>query len=76
MFLRPEVPACRECARILGKGKTPYGLQVWKRSGLIGREHVAYWTLDPEDSVMVETGFGALSDDLPDRVARLEDGVR
>ncbi|TCO13481.1 hypothetical protein EV652_12621 [Kribbella steppae] len=71
-----QVPACRQCARTLGKGTTPYGLQVWKRSGLIGREHVAYWTLDPEDSVMVETGFGALSDDLPDRVARLQDGVR
>jgi hypothetical protein len=71
-----EVPACKQCARILGKGATPYGLQVWKRSGLIGREHVAYWTLDPEDSVMVATGFGALSDDLPERVAQLQDDVR
>jgi hypothetical protein len=71
-----EVPACRKCVRVLGKGETPYGLQVWKRSGLIGREHVAYWTLDPEDSVMVETGFGALSDDLPQRVTQLQDGVR
>ncbi|MEJ1107142.1 MULTISPECIES: hypothetical protein [unclassified Kribbella] len=71
-----EVPACRQCARILRKGETPYGLQVWKRSGLIGREHVAYWTLDPEDSLMVETGFGALSDDLPERVAQLQDEVR
>jgi hypothetical protein len=70
------VPACRACARLLGKGKTPYGLQVWKRSGLIGRDQVAYWTLDPEDSVMVETGFGALSDDLPERISRVQDGVR
>ena len=71
-----KVSACRQCARTLGKGETPYGLQVWTRTGLIGREHVPYWTLDPEDSVMVETGFGALSDDLPERVARLQDGVR
>jgi hypothetical protein len=71
-----EVPACRTCARTLAKGVTPYGLQVWKRSGLIGREHVAYWTLDPDDSPMVATGFGALSDDLPERVSRLQDGVR
>lgn len=71
-----EVPACKQCARILGKGETPYGLQVWKRSGLIGREHVPYWTLDPEDSPMVATGFGALSDDLPSRVAKLQDRVR
>ncbi len=71
-----EVPACRACARILGKGATPYGLQVWQPSGLFGREHVPYWTLEPEDSVMVATGFGALSDDLPERVGRLQDGVR
>jgi hypothetical protein len=71
-----EVPACQACARILGKGATPYGLQVWQRSGLLGRDHVPYWTLDPEDSPMVATGFGALSDDLPERVARLQDGVR
>ncbi|GAB2636981.1 hypothetical protein [Kribbella swartbergensis] len=71
-----EVPACRQCARVLGKGATPYGLQVWKRSGLVGREHVPYWTLKPEDSLMVETGFGALSDDLADRVSQLQDGVR
>jgi hypothetical protein len=71
-----EVPACRKCARVLAKGATPYGLRVWKRSGLLGREHVPYWTLDPEDSLMVETGFGALSDDLADRVSQLQDGVR
>ncbi|MFI7059636.1 hypothetical protein ACIBL3_01525 [Kribbella sp. NPDC050124] len=71
-----EVPACKQCARILGKGQTPYGLQVWKRSGLIGREQVPYWTLDPEDNLMVATGFGALSDDLPERVAGLQDDVR
>ncbi|MEV0282734.1 hypothetical protein AB0H36_01310 [Kribbella sp. NPDC050820] len=70
------VPACQACARIVGKGETPYGLQVWQRSGLLGREHVPYWTLDPEDNVMVATGFGALSDDLPERVTRLQDGVR
>ncbi|TDD19731.1 hypothetical protein E1218_23500 [Kribbella turkmenica] len=71
-----EVPACQACARLVGKGTTPNGLQVWRRSGLLGREHVPYWTLDPEDNVMVATGFGALSDDLPDRVARLQDGAR
>ncbi|MEU4606855.1 hypothetical protein AB0F43_28060 [Kribbella sp. NPDC023972] len=71
-----EVPACQACARILGKGATPYGLQVWRRSGLLGRGHVPYWTLDPEDSPMVATGFGALSDDLPERVSQLQDGVR
>ncbi|WP_433163508.1 hypothetical protein [Kribbella sp. CA-247076] len=71
-----EVPACQACARLVGKGTTPRGLRVWRRSGLVGREHVPYWTLDPEDNVMVATGFGALSDDLPERVAQLEDGVR
>jgi hypothetical protein len=44
---------------------------VWSRSGLLGhdRKKVPYWTLDPEDNPMVATGFGALSDDLPERIA-------
>jgi hypothetical protein len=73
-----EVPACRQCAETLGRGATPRGLQVWKKSGLLGldRRPVPYWTLDPEESPMVETGFGALSDDLAERVAQVYGGVR
>ncbi|MEV8377803.1 hypothetical protein AB0P21_34000 [Kribbella sp. NPDC056861] len=71
-----EVPACRTCAKTVAGGKTPRGLLVRKKSGLLGREMVAYWTLDPEDSPMVATGFGALSDDLAERVTRVYGGVR
>jgi hypothetical protein len=73
-----EVPACRQCAIIVRNDKVPDGLYVPKPS-LLGKDRkaVPYWTLDPEDSPMVATGFGALSDDLADRiVARKEDEVR
>jgi len=48
------------------------------RSGLLGhdRKQVPYWTLDPEDSPMVATGFGALSDDLAERITARKDEVR
>ncbi|HWD84006.1 MAG TPA: hypothetical protein VG497_34125 [Kribbella sp.] len=73
-----EVPACQQCASVVRHGKTPRGLRVWSRSGLLGhdRKQVPYWTLDPEDNPMVATGFGALSDDLPERVAAWKDEVR
>ncbi|WP_371405813.1 hypothetical protein OHA10_09585 [Kribbella sp. NBC_00662] len=65
-----EVPACQSCASVLRRGRTPIGLRVWSKSGLLGhdRKKVPYWTLDPEDNPMVATGFGALSDDLPERI--------
>ena len=71
-----KVPACRSCAQVLAKDRRPLGLRVERKSGLFGhdREVVPYWTLDPEDNPMVATGFGALSDDLPERVTgRLDD---
>ncbi|MFF1818626.1 hypothetical protein ACFVWG_15090 [Kribbella sp. NPDC058245] len=73
-----DVPACRLCAERLAKGKTPYGLRVRRSSGLLGRSHevVPYWTLDPKDSPMVATGFGALTDDLAERVSGRLDDVR
>jgi hypothetical protein len=73
-----EVPACPPCASVVRKGGTPRGLRVWRTSGLLGRdrEQVPYWTLDPEDSPMVASGFGALSDDLPERIADRKDEVR
>ncbi|MFI5729736.1 hypothetical protein ACIA49_06395 [Kribbella sp. NPDC051587] len=73
-----DVPACRLCAERLAKGKTPYGLRVRRSSGLLGRsqEVVPYWTLDPKDSPMVATGFGALTDDLAERVSGRLDDVR
>ncbi|GAA1714371.1 hypothetical protein GCM10009745_73320 [Kribbella yunnanensis] len=73
-----EVPACRTCAQRLHKGKTPYGLQVSRSTGLLGRgrEVVPYWTLDPEDSPMVASGFGALTDDLAERVCKRPEDVR
>jgi hypothetical protein len=73
-----EVPACQQCATVVRRGKTPRGLQVASRSGVLGhdRKQVPYWTLDPEDNPMVATGFGALSDDLPERIANRKDGVR
>jgi len=69
-----EVPACPQCASVVRRGRTPRGLQVWSTSGLFGHERsqVPYWTLDPEDNPMVATGFGALSDDLPERIAGRE----
>ncbi|TDO54597.1 hypothetical protein EV643_101387 [Kribbella sp. VKM Ac-2527] len=73
-----EVPACRTCANTVAQGKTPYGLRVWKKSGLlrVDRVPVPYWTLEPDDSPLVATGFGALSDDLVDRIAGASGGVR
>ncbi|MGW6201433.1 hypothetical protein ACWF0M_35165 [Kribbella sp. NPDC055110] len=73
-----EVPACQQCASVVRHGKTPRGLQVSAKSGLLGhdRKQVPYWTLDPEDSPMVATGFGALSDDLADRITGRKDDVR
>ncbi|WP_185759247.1 hypothetical protein [Kribbella jejuensis] len=73
-----EVPACQQCASVVRRGKTPRGLRVWSRSGLLGhdRKQVPYWTLDPEDNPMVASGFGAVSDDLPERVAAWKDEVR
>ncbi|MFF0265773.1 hypothetical protein [Kribbella sp. NPDC004536] len=73
-----QVPACQQCASVVRHGKTPRGLRVWSKSGLLGhdRKQVPYWTLDPEDNPMVATGFGALSDDLPERVAAWKDEVR
>ena len=73
-----EVPACRTCANTVAQGKTPYGLRVWKKSGLLRLDRVAvpYWILDPDDSPLVATGFGALSDDLVDRIAGASGGIR
>ncbi|MGW5192386.1 hypothetical protein ACWEOO_24285 [Kribbella sp. NPDC004138] len=73
-----EVPACQPCASAVRRRKTPRGLQVPARSGLLGhdRKQVPYWTLDPEDSPMVATGFGALSDDLAERITARKDEVR
>ncbi|RZU20294.1 hypothetical protein EV645_2525 [Kribbella rubisoli] len=66
-----EVPACQSCVSVIRRGRTPIGLRVWSKSGLLGhdRKQVPYWTLDPEDNPMVATGFGGLSDDLPERIA-------
>ncbi|WP_433012111.1 hypothetical protein [Kribbella sp. CA-294648] len=71
-----EVPACKTCAETVQRGKTPHGLQVKAKTGLFGGGLVPYWTLDPEESPMVATGFGALSDDLAERVTRVYRGVR
>lgn len=71
-----EVPACKTCATAVAHGKTPRGLLVPAKSGLFGTGLVPYWTLDPGDSPMVATGFGALSDDLAERVTRVYGGVR
>jgi len=60
-----EVPACKLCAARMANGQTPRGLYV---------KSVPYWTLNPKESPLVATGFGALSDDLPERiVARAKD---
>ncbi|MDX3003936.1 hypothetical protein PWY87_19765 [Kribbella solani] len=74
-----EVPACQQCASIVARGNTPRGLRVPTKAGLFGHDtkQVPYWTLAPEDSPMVATGFGALSDDLPEQVvASRKDEVR
>ncbi|TDW89379.1 hypothetical protein EV137_3173 [Kribbella pratensis] len=73
-----EVPACQQCASVVRRGDTPRGLLVPAKSGLLGgdRKGVPYWTLDPEDSPMVATGFGALSDDLADRITGRKEDVR
>ncbi|TDU90149.1 hypothetical protein EV138_3733 [Kribbella voronezhensis] len=68
-----EVPTCPACARILARGETPRGFRLWKKSGLLGldRKAVPYWTLDPKQEPLLATGFGALEDDLADRVERV-----
>ncbi|TCC40757.1 hypothetical protein [Kribbella speibonae] len=71
-----EVPACKSCATAVRRGRTPRGLRVLAKAGLLGRKPVPYWTLDPEDSPMVASGFGALSDDLPERIGARKDEVR
>ncbi|WP_432943157.1 hypothetical protein ACQPXM_39810 [Kribbella sp. CA-253562] len=71
-----EVPACRTCAETVARGDTPHGLRVPAKAGLFGADLVPYWTLDPEDSPIVATGCGALSDDLAERVERVYGGVR
>ena len=73
-----EVPACTHCAQALAKGRRPLGLRVWRKAGRFGRDReiVSYWDLDPEDSRMVATGFGALSDDLPELVTERQDEPR
>ncbi|MEU4396079.1 hypothetical protein [Kribbella sp. NPDC023855] len=71
-----EVPACKTCAQTVERGKTPHGLQVKAKTGLFGSGFVPYWNLDPDESPMVATGFGALSDDLAERVTRVYGGVR
>jgi hypothetical protein len=67
-----EVPACASCAKVLKRGETPRGFLVWKKSGLLRLDHkaVPYWTLDPKERPLVATGFGALEDDLTERVSR------
>jgi hypothetical protein len=72
-----DVPACRTCAETVSRGETPYGLRVTPKPGLLSGNRAAepYWTLDPENP-MVATGFGALSDDLAERVERVYGGVR
>jgi hypothetical protein len=71
-----EVPACGTCAQTVARGKTPRGLRVPTKTGLFGTDVVPYWELDPENNPMVATGFGALSDDLAERVTRVYGGVR
>ncbi|MFI5709974.1 hypothetical protein [Kribbella sp. NPDC051620] len=67
-----EVPACASCAKVLERGETPRGFLVWKKSGLLrlDQKAVPYWTLNPKEQPLVATGFGALEDDLTERVSR------
>jgi hypothetical protein len=67
-----EVPACGSCSKVLARGETPRGFLVWKKSGLLrlDRKAVPYWTLNPKEQPLVATGFGALEDDLTERVGR------
>jgi hypothetical protein len=73
-----EVPACTSCAKILQRGETPRGFLVWKKSGLLrlDQKAVPYWTLNPKEQPLVATGFGALEDDLTERVTRQHGGNR
>ncbi|MDX6261289.1 MAG: hypothetical protein QOH84_2977, partial [Kribbellaceae bacterium] len=71
-----EVPACGSCSKVLARGETPRGFLVWKKSGLLhlDRKAVPYWTLNPKEQPLVATGFGALEDDLTERVGRQHGG--
>jgi hypothetical protein len=73
-----EVPACAACAKVLARGETPAGFRLWKKTGLLGRDRkaVPYWTLDPKEEPLLATGFGALEDDLADRVERVYGAAR
>jgi hypothetical protein len=61
---------------VLERGETPRGFLVWKKSGLLrlDRTAVPYWTLNPKEQPLVATGFGALEDDLTERVGRQRGG--
>ena len=65
-----EVPACPACAKLLDRGETPPGFRLWKKAGLFRLDAgaVPYWTLDPSEHPLLATGFGALEDDLVERV--------
>lgn len=73
-----EVPACRACVRVLDRDGSPDTFLVWQKSGLFGGERAAvdYWHLDPADDPLAAAGFGALGDDLPERIGKQYGGSR
>lgn len=73
-----EVPACRACVRVLRRDGRPDTFLVWQQSGLFGadRRAVDYWHLDPEDDPLAAAGFGALGDDVPERIVARYGGTR
>lgn len=66
-----EVPACKVCQVAVDAGDEPLSLRVPVAAGLFGKSSggAPYWSVESENPFVL-TGFGALSDDLAERVTR------
>ncbi|MFC0624760.1 hypothetical protein [Kribbella deserti] len=64
-----EVPACKVCGVAVEAGEEPLSLRVPQPAKLfgLGSGEAPYWSME-SDNPFVTTGFGALSDDLAERV--------
>jgi hypothetical protein len=73
-----DVPACRACVRDVRRDDRPDSFLVWQGDGLLGagRGAVEYWHLDPQDDPLAAIGFGALDEDLPERIRKQFGGRR
>lgn len=66
-----EVPACKVCQVAVDAGDEPLSLRVPVAAGLFGKgsDGPPYWSVESKNPFVL-TGFGALSDDLAERVMK------